>query len=63
MRAFLILVGLILSASGLLAMLAHPGQILPNATWIAGVCLFYTGTLGLQRKSRRVFAGKMRKFE
>lgn len=58
MRVFCILMGLMVSASGLAAMLAHPNQLVPNATWIAGVCLFYTGALGLQRKSRRVFAGR-----
>jgi threonine/homoserine/homoserine lactone efflux protein len=60
MRAFLVLVGLILSATGLLALMAHPGQVLPNLTWIAGLCLFYTGALALKRKTRRVFAGRSR---
>ena len=60
MRVFCILMGLILSAVGLLALLAHPNQIIPNLTWIAGMCLFYSGALALQRKNRRVFAGRGR---
>jgi hypothetical protein len=58
MRVFCILMGLIISASGLLALMAHPNQLLPNATWIAGMCLFYSGAFALKRKTRRVFAGR-----
>ncbi|HXR95996.1 MAG TPA: hypothetical protein VN718_08955 [Rhizomicrobium sp.] len=58
MRAFCILMGLIISASGLLALLAHPTQVLPNVTWVSGMLLFYWGAFALQRKNRRVFAGR-----
>ena len=60
MRAFCILLGLIVSASGLLALLAHPHHLVPNLTWITGLCLFYFGAFSLQRKTRRVFAGARR---
>lgn len=58
MRAFFILVGLIVSASGLLPFLAHPTQMVPSVTLATGVAMFYWGTAGLNRKSRRIFAGR-----
>ena len=62
MRVFCILIGLIVSAVGLLALLAHPSQLIPNATWIAGLALFYIGAFGRQRKTRRIVAGKRQVF-
>jgi hypothetical protein len=58
MRAFCILVGLIVSASGLLALLAHPTQMVPGATLLTGIAMFYWGAFALSRKSRRIFAGR-----
>lgn len=62
MRVFCILMGLLVSSGGLLAMLANPNQWLPNLTWIAGMGLFTVGAFSLKRKSRRIFAGKRRVF-
>ena len=58
MRAFLILMGLIVSGSGLVALIAHPAQLGPSLTWIAGMLMFYSGAFALKRKTRRVFAGR-----
>ena len=60
MRTFCILLGLIVSAIGLFALMDHPHHLVPNLTWITGLCLFYWGAFTLQRKSRRVFAGVRR---
>lgn len=60
MRVFCILVGLIVTSFGLLALMAHPNYVFPNVTWVAGMLLFYWGAFALQRKNRRIFAGKRR---
>jgi hypothetical protein len=58
MRIFCILTGLIVSAVGLLALLAHPTQMVPGMTLATGAGLLYWGTFTLNRKSRRIFAGR-----
>jgi hypothetical protein len=63
MRAVCILTGLIVSAVGLLAFLAHPTQMVPGMTLVTGMGLLYWGTFTLNRKSRRIFASKRRIFE